>query len=381
MPYFPRIIEPHLQRYLKAFPIVGITGPRQSGKSTLLQHVCHDYVYLTFDDPKNIEYFETDPEGFMQVYSNKVIFDEVQHVPALFHYLKMAVDNDRENYGKFILTGSSQLLLIEKISESLAGRIGLLTLLPLQYKEIPAGLTAESIYQGGYPELVARQYRDSDLWFPAYFDTYINKDVRLLSNIGNLRDFRRFISLVAANVSQTLDLSSYARDLGISVSTVKRWISVLEASYILFLLPPYYKNFGKRIIKSPKIYFYDTGLISYLTGIKTWDQYDKGPMAGSIFENYIVAEILKNELHTKSDAELFYLRTSDKVEIDLIVDRKTKHDFIEIKKSSTFTPRMIHEMEKFIAPVDQGYLLYNGQAVPYHNKNIKIINYAEYIKN
>jgi len=379
MAYFPRIIEPHLTRYLQAFPVVAITGPRQSGKSTLLQHMFKDYTYITFDDPKNIEYFETDPDGFMQAYADHVIFDEVQHVPDLFHYLKIAVDKERKNYGKFILTGSSQLLLLEKISESLAGRIGLLTLLPLQYAEIPVGLSSESIYKGAYPELVARQYRDSELWYPAYFDTYINKDVRSLSNIGNLRDFRRFISLAAANVSQTLDLSSYAKELGISVPTVKRWISLLEASYIIFLLPPYYKNFGKRIIKSPKLYFYDTGLVSYLTGIKTWDQYDKGPMAGSLFENYLIAEILKKELHNKTDAELFYLRTSDKAEIDLIVDKKQTRDFIEIKKSATFTPRMLHTLEKFMTDKDQGYLLYNGDAIPYH-QNIRVIHYTTYLR-
>src|SRR5438105_148315 len=201
MRYIHRILESSVERYLHAFPVVGITGPRQSGKSTLLRHMLKDYTYVTFDDQRMIHFFEEDPQGFLQRYGNRIIFDEVQYVPELFNAIKVAVDSDRQNYGKFVLTASSQFIFLQKIMESLAGRIGLLSLLPFQYKEIPKKLVEESIYKGAYPELVDRTYKNSDLWYAAYFDTYLSKDVRTLSNIGDLRDFRRFIQLLAANTS------------------------------------------------------------------------------------------------------------------------------------------------------------------------------------
>ena len=378
MKYVPRVLEKMLKRYLKSFPVVGVTGPRQSGKSTLLLNVTKKYRYVTFDDPMVINHFESDPEGFMNIYDNHVIFDEVQHVPKIFNYIKLAVDRDRQNYGKYIITGSSQFAFLRETSESLAGRIGLLTLLPFQYAEIPKAKSSDAIYKGSYPELVINNYRESYGWFGAYLDTYINKDIRTISNIGAIRDFRRFVNLLAVNASQMLNMSNYAKDLGVTVPTIKHWISVLEASYIIFLLPPYYKNFGKRLIKSPKIYFYDTGLISYLTGIETQSQFEKGPMAGSIFENYIVSEVFKKECHSKTNAELFYLRTSNKVEIDLIVDRKQSREFIEIKKTATCKVKMLDAVRQFVGPNDKGYLLYNGRKQQYA-ENLEALNYKAYL--
>lgn len=377
--YIQRVLEPILREYLQAFPVLGLTGPRQSGKSTLLRHILRDYKYVTFDDYKLIDFFHHDPEKFIQTYSNKVIFDEVQKVPELFNYIKIAVDNDRKNYGKFVLTGSSQFIFLKKVSESLAGRIGLLSLLPFQYVEIPPALRENSIFRGGYPELVVRDYKNDHAWYSSYFDTYLNKDVRELTNIGDMRDFQRFVNLLAASAAQILNMSRFANDLGVAVNTIKRWLSVLEASYIIFLLPPFHNNYGKRIVKSPKIYFYDTGLLSYLVGIDNELLYSKGPMAGSIFENYIVSEIMKKELHNKTNASLYYLRTSNGVEIDLIVDRKIQKEFIEIKNSATFKPKMIEAVEQFIGKNDKGFLLYNGANFPY-SKNISIINYSDYLK-
>ncbi len=314
--YLPRIATQTLKRYLSNFAVVGLTGPRQSGKSTLLRETLPNYTYVTFDDEQNVARFEDDPKSFMEQYNNQVIFDEVQFVPKIFNIIKILVDNDRQNYGKFVLTGSSQFQFLKSSSESLAGRIGMMTLLPLQFSEMPKALQSESIYQGAYPELVLRDYREAQLWYSSYIETYLNKDVRVLLNIGDMRDFRRFIALLAANTANTLDMSHYASNLGVSVPTIKRWLSVLEASYIVFLLPPYYKNLGKRITKSPKIYFYDTGLVSYLTGITNFELYDKGPMSGALFENYIVSEVLKKIKHSTIDAEIFYFRTQDKAEID-----------------------------------------------------------------
>lgn len=378
MSYIKRILESKIKEYLRSFPIVGITGPRQSGKSTLLQNLLKDYTYISFDDIQIRNFFIEDPIGFMEQYGNKVIFDEVQKAPEIFDMLKIAVDKNRK-YGRFIVTGSSQFKFIRHVTESLAGRIGLLSLLPFQLSEIPESLKKTSIYMGAYPEVVMRKYRSVKSWYSSYIDTYVNKDLRYISNIGNLRDFQRFLHLLAINTAQILNFSAYANDLGVSVPTIKSWVSVLEASYIVFLLPSYHKNYGKRIIKSPKVYFYDTGLVSYLTAVETQEQFTKGPMCGAIFENYIVAEIMKNHLHRKTDVELFYYRTSSGDEIDLIVDYKKRKDLIEIKHSSTSKTSMFETMKKIITADDNGYLLYNGKEFPYA-KNIKAINYQDYLQ-
>lgn len=255
-----------------------------------------------------------------------------------------------------------------------------MTLLPYQYRELPINenLKKEVVYKGSYPQLLETNYLESDLWYESYMDTYINKDVRMISNIGNLHDFQKLIHLLAIQVSSILDYSEYAREIGVSVPTIKHWIFILQTSYIIYLLPAYHKNLGKRLIKSPKIYFYDTGLVSWLTGVKTFELYDKGPMAGKIFENYIVSEIIKKINHEKIDAAPYFLRTSDKTEIDLVLDKKMSVDWIEIKKSSTFSSKMTKPIETFISEKDQGFLLYNGENRPYLD-NIKVIHYSDYL--
>lgn len=377
MVYRKRVLETKLLEYLNFFSVVGITGPRQSGKSTLLTKTLTNYRYETFDDPRLVQSLNDDPEKFIRIYDDKVIFDEVQKVPELFNVIKLAVDRDRDTPGKYILTGSSQFSFIKGLSESLAGRIGLLTELPFQIKEMPKAKLKDSIYRGSYPELVNKNYALSEDWYAAYLETYLSKDITALLNIGDKRDFVRLIRLLAANTSQILNMSRFATDIGVDLKTIKRWISVLEASYIIFLLPPFYNNFGKRIVKSPKIYFYDTGLVSFLTGITTEEQFENGPMAGSIFENYIVAEVLKNELHEKSNAELFYLRTSNGEEIDLIVDRKQYKELIEIKSGETFATKMTKTIENFQQRGDKGYVLYRGKSMSYLPE-IEVLNYLDY---
>ena len=337
--YLKRVLEAKLLDYLNIFPVVAVLGPRQSGKSTLIKQLLSDeYQYISFDDPINVRIFTEDPEGFLATYSNKIIFYEAQKVPEIFHYLKIAVDEDRQNYGKYIVTGSAQFSLMTKISESLAGRIGLLTLLPFEREEIPALYQEQSVYQGQYPELIEFKYLHTQDWYSSYVSTYIEKDVRSINDIGNLRDFNRLISLLATLISSPLNMSELANKIGVSASTIKRWISVLEASYIIFLLPPFYENYGKRITKAPKIYFYDTGLVSYLTGIETEKQYKQGPMAGALFENYVIADIYKKIKHRKLNFDLYYFRTNHGIEVDLIVDKKHSKEFIEIKK----VPHLIH---------------------------------------
>jgi len=375
MKYFPRTIEKTIKDYLTIFPAVGITGPRQSGKSTTLQKVFgRQYRYVTFDDPLVVNYFENDPRGFMEKYGNKVIFDEVQKSPEIFHYLKLAIDRDRQNTGKFILTGSSQFSFIKHITESLAGRIGLLSLLPFQRREIGKDLRPKQILKGSYPELAGRKYFKAKEWYAAYVNNYIERDVRSLYNVGNLRDFQRFINLLAARVAQELNMSVLANDLGVNVKTIQHWISILEASYIIFLLPSYHKNLGKRIIKRPKLYFYDTGLICYLTGIKDEDTLFRGPLDGPIFENYVISEVKKIILHENLDTHAFYFRSNLGLESDLILEDREKKiiKFVEIKSGKTATYAMVKNLKKLVALEQQskhiakvkvtGCLVYRGKA-------------------
>lgn len=380
MQYHHRIIEPKLREYLKSFPVVGITGPRQSGKSTLLQSCLPEYQYVTFDDYNTTQMFHDDPVQFMATYHNHVIFDEAQKVPGLFDLIKLAVDSDRDNYGKYAITGSSQFSFVKGITESLAGRMGSLSLLPYQFSEIPDTLRKDAIYRGSYPEIVNRQYAYSESWYNAYMETYIERDVRSLSNIGNLTDFRKLIQLLAANTSTVLNMSTYANDLDVNVGTIKNWLSILEASYIIYLVPPYFKNHGKRLIKSPKVYFYDTGLVGHLTGIKTQEHYEMGPMKEQLFENYIVTEIVKKELHNKTNSKIYFYRTNHGVEVDLIIDHHTHRSLIEIKNSMSFRKNSLSPMISIIEQNDTGLLLYKGINTPY-SENIQIVNYQDYLTN
>jgi len=315
----------------------------------------------------------------MRLHNDKIIFDEVQKVPEIFSYIKLEVDTHREQYGKFVLTGSSQFQFMKKISESLAGRIGLLSLLPFQYSEIPSKLREDALFRGSYPELVVRNYRSAEEWYAAYIDTYLTRDVRDLAAIGDLYDFRRCLQLLAGRVSGIINMSDLARDVGVSVPTIKKWISVLDASYIIFLLQPFYKNLGKRIVKSPKVYFFDTGLVSYLTGIGNKSHFEKGPLYGPLFENYIISEILKKQLHLRTMKELFYYRTSHGVEVDLLIDQKDSMEWVEVKASETFRSEMIKAIQGLKKPGEVGRLIYRGKAIPFVD-NIEIVNYSNYLK-
>jgi predicted AAA+ superfamily ATPase len=371
--YIHRQLEEILNRYLSLFPAVTITGPRQSGKSTMLKECLKDkYKYVTFDKIQNIEDFSSDPQSFIEKYNNKVIFDEVQKVPQLFNYVKLMIDEDRQNYGKFILTGSSQFSMIKGITETLAGRVGNISLLPFQYLEIPDEEKAGQILFGSYPEIVLRKYDGAFEWYESYIQNYIERDVRNLSNIGNLRDFKKFINLLAAKTSQEFNASSYANDIGVNYKTIQSWLSILEASYIVFTIEPYFHNLGKRIIKRPKVYFWDTGLVCYLTGIRTKELLEKGPLCGPVFENYLISEIFKSIKHQNKEHKLFYFKSSSGSESDLIIEDRAnkKIIFTEIKYNKTARPVMVENIKKLIEKekeyqVHAGYdasglLLYTG---------------------
>ena len=378
MSYKARTMETALRSALNTFRVVGVTGPRQSGKSTLLQNVLKDYDYVTFDDYRSVQQFEADPERFMTIHDGKTIFDEAQKAPALFDRIKIEVDRYPKRYGHYVLTGSARFTMMKSITESLAGRLGLLELLPFQYAELPKALRTEAIFQGSYPELVNHKYEGRNAWYASYIETYLTRDLYQLASIGDLRDFRRLIELLAANCAQQLNYSRYASDIGVSVPTIKRWVGVLEASYIIFLLPSWHKKPGKRIVKSPKIYFYDTGLISFLTGIETRALYENGPMAGALFENYLVAEALKREKHSNTFANLYYMRTAKGEEVDLIIDRKSSREFIEIKRSETFRTTMLQHVEKFKGKSDAGVLVFEGESMPY-TKDMRVVNWEEWL--
>lgn len=369
--YLPRTLTETLEKYLTLFPVVCLTGPRQSGKSTLLKHLLRDkYRYLSFDDLQILSKAEDDPVQLMTTFDHHVIFDEIQKAPQLLSAMKLFVDRDRQAYGKFIITGSSQLMMNQHVSETLAGRVGLLTLLPLSCTEIPEALRPQSIYAGGYPELVTREYVGNAEWYNSYLGTYIERDVRAIKNIGNLRDFRRLIELLAARTAQILNMSELANALGVAVSTIKIWISILEASYIIYLLPPYFNNYGKRITKLPKIYFYDTGLVSYLTGVYDQTSFEKGTMYGALFENYIVMECLK-----KYQCSMYFFRTHTGEEIDLLIDLKTHRLCLEIKTSHSYNSKMGTALQKYAQPNDQSFVIYQGETLPYAN----VKNYQNFL--
>jgi predicted AAA+ superfamily ATPase len=384
MKYITRTIEQKLLEYITFFSVVGITGPRQSGKSTLLRHCLPEYQYVSFDDFNIRELFYADPKKFLAAYPKQIIFDEVQKVPEIFEYIKIVIDEGREVKGRYILTGSSQFTLLKNISESLAGRIGLLSLLPLDYNELPTQLRASAIYRGCYPELVINNYTLWQDWYASYIDTYLLKDVRSIANVGDIRDFQRLLQLLAALCAQNLNFTHLSRELGIDIKTVKRWISILEASYLIFILPPFYNNYGKRITKSPKVYFYDTGIVCFLNRIYNNAQYEHNPLTGAIFENFVISEIYKKSLHNKSHNMLYYLRTNNNNEIDLIIDAAQSRQLIEIKSSQTFKLKMLEQLVLFRAEElkcqsqAEAILLYQGESKPDYD-NIKIKNFSDYL--
>ena len=344
MKYVPRDIEEKLLGLLQAFPCLVLTGPRQTGKSTLLTHLLPDYRYVTLDDPLQREQALSDPRFFLDSLGERAIIDEIQYAPSLLSYVKMIVDSNRDQRGLFVFTGSQQFAMIRNLGETLAGRIALLELLPFGIAEkrraldLPDTLSAfaHAALTGSYPEPALYPMADIHAWYSSYLQTYLERDIRTIYNIGNLRDFQRFLQLLAARCAQQLNLSEYSRELGVAVPTIKNWLSILEASRIVYLLPPYHANLGKRIVKAPKLYFLDIGLVAHLTGIRGRELLLKGPLAGPLFENFCIQETVKIYLHRGERPPLFYLRTAAGLEVDLLVERTFgKVVPVEIKLNKT----------------------------------------------
>ena len=356
MNYIHRDIEATLFKAIESFPGVVVTGPRQSGKSTLLLHSLPGYDYLTLDDPATRERAISDPRLLLSTLGPRVIIDEIQWAPDLLPYIKMEIDRRRDKNGSFVITGSQHFSLIKGLTESLAGRVAVLELLPFSINEIKS-FSADSdnlsefvraALRGSYPEALLKHELDPGMWFGSYIQTYLERDVRTLANIGNLREFQRFFQLLATRCSQVLNMSSLANDLGVAVSTIKNWLSILEASRIIYLLSPYYSNLGKRVIKAPKLYFMDIGLACYLTGIRDQDHLIKGPMAGALFENYCIQETLKRFFNRGRRPNIYYLRTSNGLEVDLLIEESFQNLVaVEIKLSRTPSPSMRSNLVRF----------------------------------
>lgn len=336
----PRDLASKLKEMASKYPIVTLTGPRQSGKSTLLRNTFPDYEYVSLEDLDMRMLATDDPRGFLSTYSERVIIDEVQRVPDLFSYIQTHVDK-ADKKGMFFLAGSNNFLLMESIGQSLAGRVAVMKLLPFSHQEmneadiLPANVN-EEIFKGGYPGLYSADIRPTD-FYPHYIQTYVEKDVRTLVNIKDLSKFIRFVKLCAGRIGQLLNLSSLANDCGISATTAQSWVSILEASYIVYMLKPEHNNYTKRLIKTPKLYFYDTGLACSLLDIKSAEQIETHFLRGGLFENLVINEFVKGALNQSEQPELSFWRDRTGNEVDLLCKRGDKQYAYEIKSGATFS--------------------------------------------
>jgi len=340
-------------RLAKGFPIVAITGPRQAGKTTLARAVFANKEYVSLENPDEREFAQQDPKRFIQRFKNGAILDEVQRCPSLLSYLQQVVD-ERNIMGDFILTGSAQFELISGITQSLAGRVGRIELLPLsqaeliQVNQLPASLDV-MLFQGSYPSLYDREISAND-WHANYVATYLERDVRQLIAVRDLVQFQRFVKMCAARSGQLLNLASLGADCGISAVTAREWLTVLEASYLVMRLMPYHQNFGKRLVKTPKLYFLDVGLMTWLLGITASTSLETHAMRGAIFETYIVSELIKQRYNQGQPNNLFFWRDNVGHEIDIIYETDTGLQTVEIKSGSTFAqdwPNAIKKWQKF----------------------------------
>ena len=384
-----RILETYLLRDARHYPVLTLTGPRQSGKTTLARATFASYQYVSLERVDQRRFAREDPLGFLSRFQGPVIIDEVQHVPDLLSYIQGAVDED-PSPGRFILTGSHNFLLMSQVSQTLAGRCGILNLMPFSRAELEGQKQAEpdtplelfsnrstrlqlwqTLRAGFYPRIHDRRI-PPDVWLPDYIQTYIERDVRSLSNIGDLDLFERFLALCAGRAGQLLNYSGLASDCGISVDTARRWISVLKTSFILFLLPPHHRNFNKRVVKSPKHYFYDVGLLCQLLGIGEATQIVSHPLRGSIFENHVVAEVAKAYLHHRRTPPLFFWRDRTGHEIDLLIEKADLLYPVEIKSGHTLSPDMLDGLLWWMKlaglPPDAGTLIYGGDEAFTRNK-------------
>lgn len=364
--FVSREITATIRNFREWFPVVYLGGPRQSGKTTLLRYLLPELPYANLEDADTRLRAEEDPRRFLNSFPTGAILDEAQRVPLLFNYLQGYVDMDKNR--RFVLSGSQNFLLMESITQSLAGRVGILNLLPFSLAEIERQQPMETLeqfsWQGGYPALFGDNTAPANFFFDSYIQTYIERDVRMLKNVGDLSAFGKFMRLCAGRVGQPLNLSSLATDTGVAPNTVKAWLSVLEASYLVFMLPPYHDNFNKRIIKSPKMYFFDTGLLCHLLGIASASQLETHHCFGNIAENALLVELYKKRVNAGLRPAFWFWQDQQGNEIDLIMEENGQLYAIEFKSSQTYNTRLSTGLKRWqtlagTAPENQ-YLVYGG---------------------
>lgn len=392
--YIEREISESIKSAARSFPSIILTGPRQSGKTTLLKHIFPNAAYVTFDDPVQREFAADDPKGFLDRFTeDNVILDEIQYVPGMFSYLKMKIDGNRNVSGKWIMTGSQHFAMMKNVSDSLAGRIAVFSLLPLSYTEIASSSRPEIsiedyLWDGAYPEIIVKpQIRTQ--WIISYVQTYIERDVRQIVTVGDLTQFQQFLSICATLLSKEINQSNISGDCGISVPTVKRWLSILEISFIIFKIPPFHNNLKKRLVKSSKLFFYDTAIVALLTKHQTKHDLFNGAMSGAFFESFIISEIVKLR-NNSSDRDLFdiyFWRTRDGMEIDLILEYADRLIPVEIKKTATPSKENARQIEKFIAfdnhskKVEKGYVVCTAKERTVISKNVTALPWQYFIEN
>lgn len=375
-----REAEKLIRTYKRQFRALAIVGPRQSGKTTLARTAFPKKEYVSLENPDERLLAENDPRAFLARFPKGAILDEAQRAPHLFSYLQQVLDESSRS-SLFILTGSNNFLLQQSVSQTLAGRIGYIDLLPLSLPEIQEFLkgiktTNNLILQGCYPELYDKK-RNPGVWYPAYIRTYVERDVKLLRNIENSVLFNRFLQLCAGRTGQQLNVAALSNECGIDVKTVNAWLSILQSSYIILLLQPYFKNFNKRIVKTPKLYFVDTGLACSLLGIRSEKELSLSHFRGALFENYVIMEIFKRKYNTGADYKLYYWRDNKGMEIDLLVDTGNKLLPLEIKSGQTFQDNYLHSLSQWndVSSNKGGILLYDGKMEMKKSNGIRILNW------
>lgn len=351
-------------------PIIAVTGPRQSGKSTLIQYLFPDHKYLNLEDIELRNFALSDPKGFLENAGQKAIIDEIQYAPELLSYIQVITDREKIA-GQFIISGSQNLLLMQSISQSLAGRVAIFNLLPFSLEEIKNSVFALSTYEeyilkGFYPRIYDLDLNPTN-WLQDYLKTYVERDVRQLLNVGDLSTFRHFLEICAGRIGQLVNFSEIGNQLGISYQTVKNWLSVLETSFIAYTLRPYHKNFNKRIVKSPKLYFYDTGLACTLLNLRSVEDLNRHFAKGSLFENFVINEILKNQLNSNVQPKNYFWNAAGAHEVDLLLDQGGRLLPIEIKSGRTINSQFFDGLKYFQslsgASPEESYLIYGGEEV------------------
>lgn len=378
-----RNLTPTLLRLAASFPAIAVTGPRQSGKTTLVRALFPDKPYVNLEDPTERAFALEDPRGFLARFVNGAVFDEAQRWPDLFSHLQGLIDQDRQP-GRFVLTGSQQFGLLSGVTQSLAGRVGLTRLLPLALNELSTSHVAETeidtlLLRGFYPALHSQPVLPAD-WFASYLATYVERDVRQLTQVQDLSAFQRFLRLAAGRTGQLLNLSALAGETGIAHSTARAWLSVLEASDIVFLLPPYHRNFGKRLVKTPKLYFVDVGIACWLLGIRNSETLALHPLRGALFETCVVSEFLKARLNAGQPPDLYFWRDNNGLEADLLFEANNRLQPVEIKSGRTVTPDYIRAGQKAARIAgDEAlppWLVYGGDD-SYERSGVRVIGWRD----